>query len=388
MEEVVIRSARIQAWMVVVAVFSVSAILLAGNADWLSVALALPVLPVSWYGFRLLSRQERHQREIVSGYLDRLTELESLARLWSSHIETSRSQVEQAMIGVTGQFSGIVDQLGQTVQASRLTATGDTNVLEVLADSEQRLQQVTDSIHGVILHGEQLLAEVSGLVPFVEQLNEMAQTVALIASQTNLLALNAAIEAARAGEAGRGFAVVAREVRVLSARSGDAGRQIAETVRTISAAIDSAHTTARRTAELDAAAEQHSVSVIQNVLQDFRVMASGLEESTSLLRNASEAIQHDISGSLVQLQFQDRVSQILGHVSENILYVPDVLQQSRETWYAHGELVAPDFGDALTALQASYATTEEKTTHRQAIDVVGSRVVDARNSSAGEITFF
>ena len=67
----------------------------------------------------------------------------------------------------------------------------------------------------------------------VEQIKNMADTIANIAEQTNLLALNAAIEAARAGEQGRGFAVVAEEVRKLSEQSSESVSVIKETITNV-----------------------------------------------------------------------------------------------------------------------------------------------------------
>ncbi|MDP1897052.1 MAG: methyl-accepting chemotaxis protein, partial [Sulfurimicrobium sp.] len=97
---------------------------------------------------------------------------------------------------------------------------------------------VIESLRAALKHSDELQDSVGGLVQYIDQLKEMAASVADIADRTNLLALNAAIEAARAGEAGRGFAVVADEVRKLSNLSGETGRRISEKIKGISQAIN------------------------------------------------------------------------------------------------------------------------------------------------------
>lgn len=72
----------------------------------------------------------------------------------------------------------------------------------------------------------------------VEEVKDMADSIASIAEQTNLLALNAAIEAARAGEQGKGFAVVADEVRKLAEQSSQAVLNIQSMVVQVQSAFN------------------------------------------------------------------------------------------------------------------------------------------------------
>jgi methyl-accepting chemotaxis protein len=223
---------------------------------------------------------------------------------------------------------------------------------------------------------------VHALSGFTKELKEMAINVGLIAQQTNLLALNAAIEAARAGEVGRGFAVVANEVRTLAHLSADTGKKMTDTVETVNNAIVNTLKVSQQYAAQDAQMASHSEQVIDNVLEQFSATATGLNDSSEVLRSESQLIQNEISEVLVALQFQDRVSQVLAHVRNDIDKLNQTLDDSGQD-LAEGLMPAPINVNAwIEALQKSSSMPEQHAMHGR------TKVPAQVLASESEITFF
>ncbi len=317
----------------------------------------------------------------ATAYLGNLQSLGSdVAPVWARHVETGRSQMETAVVDLMVRFSGIVDKLDAALKASEAASEGiDGGLVSVFASGEKELGAVANSLREAMRHKEAMLTEIRGLLRFAVELEKMSADVTGIADQTNLLALNAAIEAARAGEAGRGFAVVADEVRKLSNLSKETGKQISEKVKLVSAAINAAVKTSQQTAAGEAEALAASEAAIGNVLGNFRQITSGLSESSGILRKESDGIKEEVALSLVQLQFQDRVSQILSHVRDNIGSLPGYLEKSQAAFSGSGRLEPIDAGQLLKEIESTYAMAEEHSSH-------GGKTQAAPGES--EISFF
>jgi methyl-accepting chemotaxis protein len=301
--------------------------------------------------------------------------------IWTKQIENSRSQTEQAIVTLSQRFSGIYSKLEEAVQTSQQAAEGlagdaQSGAVVVLAQSETELTQVVNSLKATQLSRDEMLEQVRSLTDYTGELLSMSKEVAAIAAQTNLLALNAAIEAARAGEAGRGFAVVADAVRSLSSLSSDTGKKMSATVGIINSAI----TRLVEVADNTSANDQHSVSAseasIQHVLDRFHTITQRLSGSTELLQQESVGIRDEISEVLIGLQFQDRVSQILSHVRDNMQALHQHLQNGQRN---PDQLEQIDARAWLASMELTYATDEQRQIHH------------GHSSSAAkeqEITFF
>ena len=312
---------------------SLAALPLLGDASWLPwfsvFAVALVSVSLVW---RLQARLQRGQadlaREREQGSaaslqdLDRL--LQSVLPAWLQQVETVKSQTERAVLQLTGSFSAVLERFnlaGIGGGASDRSDQGKT--IGLLALCERELQPVVLSLANVIEGKDALLVNIRDLARETLELQGMAADVRSIAAQTNLLALNAAIEAARAGEAGRGFSVVAAEVRMLSQRSAEMGSRIGERVAHISSIMQSTVATAERSTVQDKNAVSLSGELVEHVLGHVRKLGA----SADSMHEHGLVVRSEVEKLLVAMQFQDRVSQILCGVNDNMALMQQTLEQ-------------------------------------------------------------
>ena len=293
--------------------------------------------------------------------------MSQLCDLSAKQVELSRSQTEDAIKSLSKRFSGLVQQLNNAIHASK-TAAGDTDadgnnhVVIVFESSREKLVRLVDRMAQSTQMRDNLKHQVSDLVGHTDELTKMARTVEDIASQTNLLALNAAIEAARAGEMGRGFAVVADEVRSLSMKSGEAGEAIVEMVNRVNDAMKLTLLSAEQASIQDGAAETEARDAINIVLEELQEVTDGLSSSSNMFKDLSVGIVKEINDILVSLQFQDRVSQILVHVTQSMGQFSEVMADKQRQRLL-GQYEIYDSSSLLEQLKKGYTTEEQRRLH-------------------------
>ena len=299
--------------------------------------------------------------------LVRISTLLEALPIWARQIETSRGHTEDAVVSLSERFSGIAQRLDAAL--GREEGIDRQDVSAQMRDSERDLKLVMDALRAIQQSRDALANEIRGLAAYTEDVRSMASEVESIAFQTNVLALNAAIEAAHAGERGKGFAVVAHEVRALSNAARDTGKRITQKITLISEALGKISETNEIVAERDQREVKRSEANIGAVLDRFTQSTSQFAETAQRSMEQSRAIKGEVEESLVQLQFQDRVSQILAQVVSSIGQMTD---------WAGSDIAPPqaDERQQLTQMLGSYATEEQRRNHQGlAVDAVAPQAV-------------
>ncbi|HEY1058314.1 MAG TPA: methyl-accepting chemotaxis protein [Limnobacter sp.] len=359
--------------------------------SWLALGFGLAAVAFAVFATRRTLKAENLtlQRAITKAHvaleeqkseLPDTAELNRVADTWvptlNNQLTTANKQMEDGIVNLAQAFSGIHSQLNATVQIASEAASvlgGASGGQGGLAGNvEHTLNAMLSSIRNSLQEKATIMEEVKGFITSTDELAKMAASVESLAAKTNLLALNAAIEAARAGEDGRGFSIVADEVRKLSMLSADTGVKIRERVQAIAQA-------AKRAGEGAARMQVSDEQVLGQASETLTGVVAQFEQVTTPLQHASEQIvgnTHEVSASLnnavVHFQFQDRVSQILGHVKDSLEQLQSQL---------HNGLNGLNVGALMEELERNYTMAEERTNHGQ-----GQAV--AKAAPADELTFF
>ena len=310
---------------------------------------------------------------------------QSVLPLWADQILAAKALTSSSIDELSAKFAG----LSQSVRAvtSDEGAQSNQQLLELLNLSQEQLATVIVLLKNSIDEKQTLLQAVSTLSSYTKELLDMADIVTRIAKETGMVAVNAAIEAARVGERGRGFAVVADAVKRLSSDAGRTGSHISDTVNRVSLAIKNVSEVSKEFEKKDAQTLVEAEQIVNTVLDKFGHTANEVIQASQHMMNESQHVAQEIDQVLCSLQFQDRVSQMLTHVQQDI----EKLNQKVDDPSGIGSV-----DEWLRELKSTYTMREQTQIHDKRSSAGSSKKTfgakaappPATSNDADDITFF
>jgi len=327
---------------------------------------------------RVAGEEPLRQRDAYIEELERI--LTELLPILSRHVDASRVLAETNITSLTHRFAQMIDKLHAVIDGTESHAAHERGTDDLFDRSQTSLETVVSALQSLLDRESEMLNQVKNLAGYTAEIGSMADAVQKVADQINLLALNAAIEAARAGEQGRGFAVVADEVRKLAASSSATGDDIRLKAHEISEAMRTTLSLAGRTTEVDNQLVDSSKQTIAAVLVRLQEVMAATAHDADDLRVNSNGLRDEITELLVSLQFQDRLSQVLGHVCGTLERLESMIAdaRAREDGDRIEEIRIVD--ELLQGMLSEYSTLEEKERHTGAAETAPA--------SASSLTFF
>lgn len=275
--------------------------------------------------------------------------LDAILPVWTGHMALVEKETTESVVGLAGTFSEMHKELTMNMEED----TAADKAVPALRRLQGELPQAMANLEEARTARDGFAVRIDLLREEVRDLDKLADGVGKVAAQTNLLALNAAIEAARSGQAGRGFAVVAAEVRDLARLSAATGAEIRRRVEEIGRSVATTLGDAHALADREAASLSMVERILGNSLSDLGSRIEEMETRMESLKERNRRTAGALERILVDLQFQDRTSQILGNIRQDA---------ERLSVSVRSEPL-PDPREWMSNLLGGYSTAEQEQVH-------------------------
>ena len=257
----------------------------------------------------------------------------------SEQLKQTSSQIESSVVEVCSSFQGIAQRAKETVART----TGFLSQQSEGSSDTRSFEGLIDNCSGTmvkILNVTEEAGEVSRrAIERIQQMEKASQLISAsmlqlerIAVGNKVLALNARIEAARAGRYGAGFEVVANEVIAQTERSQKVNAQVSGLITNLRALAESTLEDLQQMNDRDRQRVEQCKCEVNVSLRDLQGAHGEMKTMLTEITEDGALLANDIGAAVRGLQFQDRTSQRIAHVVEDL----ETLQTRLSTRFGNG----------------------------------------------------
>jgi methyl-accepting chemotaxis protein len=162
------------------------------------------------------------------------------------------------------------------------------------------------------------------------------------------------------GNLGSGFEVVADQISSQAHRSAELTASVAVILTDLTKTMQTATSELRQLADTDREAAAHSRAGAEAALENLQFASSQMQETVAETRRVSETLYTEISNAVVAMQFQDRVSQRIGHVIDSL----EAMNQALTSFESAEDISLAERKQQITqSLASSYTMDSERRAH-------------------------
>jgi len=240
-------------------------------------------------------------------------------------LQQTAAQIEESVIDVCRNFEGIAARSKATVARTADFLVQDGNASNGKRSFESLLQACGSTMLKIMSSTVEAGELSRRAIERIEQIEKAAQQISVelrqlehIATGNKILALNARIEAAHSGALGAGFAAVAVELASQTVKSQDVTAQVGDLAANLRALAEFTLDDLRSMNSKDQLRAEQSRREVDESMRELHAAHDEMKSLLSEMNADGVLLSNDIGSAVRGLQFQDRVSQRIAHVVEDL----------------------------------------------------------------------
>jgi len=256
----------------------------------------------------------------------------------------------------------------------------ERNVNQIIQDCRATMSDLLSRIdQGHALH-TRAIDHMETVNASVQQVFKVLQEVDKTSFANKLVGLNAKIEAVHLGHLGSGFEVVAEQISLQAAKTNELTSQVGTILENMMRTMQASTDELKRLAELDSKQMEASRRGVEEALESLQLASSEMQSGLAKAGDTAERLADGISKAVISLQFQDRVTQRIGHVVDSLNSMSEALSERK---YCDGNAdLERRKHEVSRALTSSYTMDSERTVHGAGI------VHSSQTSEGGDVELF
>lgn len=208
-----------------------------------------------------------------------------------------------------------------------IQSEGGSNVNGALDECRATMRKLLDRLEQSGKLYEKAILQMESVGTSVQRVFLALKELDQCSYRSRLTAINAKIEAVHVGQVGAGFELVAEEVSSQAIRSGELTASVVAILTELSKTMGSATSELKSLAAADYDAAQKSRSDAEQALENLQHTSMQMQNTVAESGRTSETLYKEISNAVMSMQFQDRVSQRVGHVIDSLVAMERALSQ-------------------------------------------------------------
>jgi methyl-accepting chemotaxis protein len=270
-------------------------------------------------------RNRWHISRLWSRFLSSPLEIE--ARAHAPLIPILSRQLRETVGSIENSSGEVCASFGQMATLARSAAgmgsalveeNGAPTVNDAIQDCRLMLSQLSDRLERSGTLYARAISQMEMATGSVHRVFNILQELDQASFVSRIVALNAKIESVHLGQLGSGFEVVAEQISSQAARSAELTAKVVSLLTELTVSMDAATSELKELAETDRTEAGRGREAAGQTMFKLEQASDRMQQTVSETCKASETLYEQISRAIVNMQFQDRVSQRLGHVIDSL----------------------------------------------------------------------